>query len=210
MPTHLPVDAHELDRLLLAVPVHVLFFDSGLICRYAAPSGPHFLGRTAEELLGVPAQLILPAELALEQRLRGVAETQQAWTAERVAYPADPGGAWPAGTWDISLQPWTLLPDGAPLRGEDGLLLSCLTHRNGTATRPPDVGVNRVGDADQAAALLERMRTQLTVIRGFAGLLDRRPVGAAGTPELARIQAAALALTRLLEDYEDVTEPYFR
>ena len=45
VPSGLPLDVAALDRMLTVLPVHVLYFDAGLLCRYAAPAGLQFLGR---------------------------------------------------------------------------------------------------------------------------------------------------------------------
>src|SRR5262249_16004919 len=111
VPMHGAVDWQELDLLIVAVPLPLLYFDRGLICRYAAPSGPHLLGRSIPELLGAPVHTVFPPELEMARRVEAVQRTQTAWHGERIAYPGGHGGAsdsseaWPAGVWNVNLRP---------------------------------------------------------------------------------------------------------
>jgi hypothetical protein len=214
VPSDRPLDWQSLDQLVLSIPVHVLYFDGGLICRYAAPAGPHFLGQPASALVGRPASQILPPELALAPRLEQVLTSQQPWHSEQVAYPAGPQAQWPAGSWQVHARPWTLAearpaavtPDNG--RHHAGVLVSCLPGPTATMT---DAAVthNLVQEGERAAVLLEGIRTQLTVIRGFSGLLQRRgQTDAFADGALRHVDRAARTLTELVQQYETATQAH--
>jgi hypothetical protein len=215
VPADLPLNVAALDRILIALPVHVLYFDDRLFCRYAAPAGPHFLGWTADDLLGTAAARIFPGEMALEPQFARVLTTQSSWLGKHLAYPAGPGGAWDAGAWDVHLEPWTLSDEPAHSAGTHlpidesavgraaGVLMSCLPCERQEAGLSSNAAGSIVGD-ERVARLLDGIRNQLTVIGGFAGLLRRRPGGDAD-PAVERIGRAVVALGVLLEQYETAT-----
>ncbi len=203
-----------LHRMLLLVPAHILLFDADRICRYAAPFGPSFLSQRVDDLLGAPATVVL-ADMAfvlasLEQVLaRG----------EPIAHPAVPApaharGLWNAERWHLYLQPWRTdrrgahaTPAIAPAAATAGVLLSC------HPASPREPAVDSIGlpfwatESERSARLLERIRTQLTVIQGNTQAFQRRAARAAQAPalELDRVVAAVREADRLLAEYEQAT-----
>lgn len=229
MVTQLPLDTETFDALMHALPVHVFFFDRELLCRYAAPAGPFFLGQPAGELLGRHVQAVFPAETALTPYLSAVLETREAWRANRLSYPAGPEETWPAGIWEVYAQPHSIsLPATAGRRGGDrrrrqdwrGVLVSCIevdgsddrlrVNAPGAGSDPATsvaaaFGDGRALESRRCSALVERVRTKLTVIRGFTQLLHWRQRAAhpeADLAELARINEATNELSELLSNYE--------
>lgn len=220
-----------LDGMLHALPVHVLCFDHDLICRYAAPWGPYFLGFSGKELCGQHVDSVFTDGVAMRPYLETVLHTNQPWHLERLPYPGGPNGEWPAGVWSVHAQPFdppVRAPEGAPAAGSNkgrrrrfrlrlnpGVLVSFTDRGDHDAiahepTREPNGGASEFaagGTAERrrAAMLLERIRTKLTVIRGFTQLLRRRIQRVQpGTEvaELTRITDAIGELETLLDRYE--------
>jgi len=220
------LDRDALDGMLHALPSHILFFDDALICRYAAPSGSHFLGIGAEEAPGLPLDRVIPPLLSMRPYLESVLHSQQPVRIPHLHYPGDPNGRWDAGTWDIYIQPYSLRshgPDEAGATPGDtmpGVLMTCIesicvyenlpghTPGSPSAGQEADVALTPVGQAhvaNRSAAFVERVRTKLTVIRGFAQLMRQREQRAhpeADLSELNRISEATNELTDLLQRYE--------
>ncbi len=209
-------DAARLQRMLMQLPVHVFVFDARLVCRFAAPSGPAFLGRTVDQLVSVPAMEIFGRVTAIVPRLLQVVQSGTAWMHPALSYPADPAGQWPAGTWQVHVQPWLdglAEPDEAEAAVEamaagqpatHGVLVCCAPiETQGGAERPPDSGEWNA-EGRRSALLLERIRTKLTVIRGNVELFARRELRAGSQPplEIARVTAAVDDAERLLREYE--------
>lgn len=232
-----------LDGVLLALPVHVLCFDQDLICRYAAPSGAHFLGRSRDELHGQHVDRVFPVGMALRPYLETVLHTNQPWRTERLPYPGGPNGAWPPGAWAVHALPFEPpageRADEPPARGRvrsrirarlrPGVLVSCMERgernergqhragvRAGRTAPPPGSGeatgfvAGEAAERHRAAMLIERVRTKLTVIRGFTQLLRRRIHRAQPgleIQELTRITTAIGELDALLDRYERSEHP---
>lgn len=97
--------------------------------------------------------------------------------------------------------PSASMPEGPTT---DGVLVSCLPGASGTARDTG--GVTLSDEGRRSAELLEGIRTQLTVIRGYAGLLKRpastRPVDAVA----ARIDRAVRQVADQLATYEATTQ----
>ncbi|HZQ38630.1 MAG TPA: hypothetical protein VFD32_22080 [Dehalococcoidia bacterium] len=211
-------DAARFQQLLMQVPVHIFVFDARLVCRFAAPSGPAFLGRTVDQLVSAPALEVFSRASAIVPRLLQVIQSGTSWVHPALTYPADPSGQWPAGVWQVHVQPWhdglteveaaesvpetTDTPAGriaAP-----GVLVCCapIATEDGAEQRAASDEWHTEGR--RSAQLLERIRTKLTVIRGNVDLFTRRELRAGGQPprELARITAAVDDAERLLREYE--------
>jgi hypothetical protein len=199
-----------LNRLLLLVPAHVLLFDANRICRYAAPNGRRFLGRLAEELVGVPAAIVLADVAFLVPSLDQVLASGEPLVQHDVPSPSGARGPWEAGTWRVYLQPWRngSLAAG-PSRGAavSGVLLSC--HPSARAAPAADEGETPdwAIEGQRSARLLERIRNQLTVIQGSTQALQRRVARAAlaPAPEFERVVAAVREADRALAEYERAT-----
>jgi hypothetical protein len=232
-----PLTRETLDGILQTLPVHVLCFDGALICRYAAPSGPQFLGRTASELLGRHADQIFPDGATFRPYVQAVLHTNQPWYAERVPYPAGPNGSWPAGTWRVHAQPFVPTQGGREYRDdsipsqddaghrerhEPAVLVSCYDYgTEDLALTSVETGLlgtapigafqaGSVAERHRTAMLLERVRTKLTVIRGFSQLLRRRVrhmQPGAEVQEVSRITEAISELDSLLTEYEESDRP---
>jgi nitrogen-specific signal transduction histidine kinase len=196
------LDRQALDTFLRSLPVHVLFFDAELICRYAAPDGSHFLGTPTDALIDRPVEYIFPAEVDLRPRLDRVLRTGRTWRSDYVPYPAGPDGAWPGGAWAVHARPLAVAVQSDVASARTGshhprsghaVLVSCFERSDWSAS-----------------ALVERVRTKLTVIRGFAQLLRsrlRREQPRTNSTELDRISNAVVELDSLLTDFEDATRP---
>ncbi len=209
-------DAARLQRMLMQLPVHVFIFDARLVCRFAAPSGPAFLGRTVDQLVSAPAMEIFARVGAIVPRLLQVVQSGTTWMHPAMSYPADPAGQWPAGTWQIHAQPWhdglteldeaeaALVEMTAGRPAVHGVLVCCapIEASDGAEGRPDSGEWNAEGR--RSALLLERIRTKLTVIRGNVELFARRELRAGVQPplELARVTAAVDDAERLLREYE--------
>src|SRR5579885_3260990 len=124
MAGNIPLDREALHRLLVAVPVHVLCFDSTLRCRYAAPAGGHLLGIPADDLPGKELSAILPCTDDLRAAAQKVLESGGVMQIEHVVFPEDTAGRWQASAWMLRVQPWSLpaVPstDGGRWAGGDG------------------------------------------------------------------------------------------
>lgn len=211
-------EAASLEQMLLLLPVHVFLFDTRLVCRFAAPSGPSFLGRTVDELVSAPAMEIFGRVAIMVPRLLQVAQSGTVWMHPSLAYPADPAGQWPAGTWQIHAQPWrdglfeladTGTPAPALSRPADrpaahGVLVCCQPLEPSAGAPPAPEPAEWHAEGRRTAQLLERLRTKLTVIRGHVELLARRELRSGGRQplELARVTAAVDDAERLLREYE--------
>ena len=234
MALHHTFKREALDGMLQALPVHVFYFDHDLMCRYAAPIGPRFLGQPADELLGRPLEGIFPPDLSLRPQLETVLQTQQPWRSDHLPYPSGPQDAWPAGAWRIHAHPYA--PDDGPLpspTASDGhqhalqykpaVLVSCIEKPceehwvlpagvpfgDDTAARLPNWATSGV-ESPRVAALLERIRTKLTIVRGFTQLLRRRyrrENPDVDVHELDRISGAVRQLDELLYQYEYGDDP---
>jgi PAS domain-containing protein len=201
----LAFDRELLHELLLAAPIDVLCFDEKLVCRYAAPAGGRFLGRAPAELQGRPLAALFPQLGMLVEAAPGVLASGGPRRFEHVALGAE------AAPND---EPWTLrlqrcLPKH-PRSGEGAstlLLLTCLR-----CACPDRCCPARAVPADDAGAielwrntsLPERVRTKLTVISGFAQLLQRRSrsLPSRVQADVEHINAAARELSELIERYE--------
>lgn len=201
VPTMGPVlDRQALDTFLRTLPVHVLFFDGQLICRYAAPDGSHFLGTPTDALIDRSVDTIFPDEVGLRPRLERVLRTGRTWRSDYVPYPAGPEGAWPGGAWTVHARPMVVAPQSNSASAD----ASSRSRRSS-----PAVLVSCFERSDWSAfALVERVRTKLTVIRGFSQLLRRRlhrDQPHTRSTELDRISNAIVELDSLLSDFEDGT-----
>jgi hypothetical protein len=229
MAPRVPFDDPLMDGVLKALPVHVLYFDRGLICRYAAPYGERFLGRREEELLGRHAALIFPGA-TVSPSLEATLDTGDPWRCDHLEYPAGPDAAWQGGVWRIDAR---VLPAPVPAAGDScesgsavddmppraekrGVLVSCI-ERTGEPDAPANsseidsnslaeaYAAGRAAEARHWAALIERVRTKLTIIRGFTQLMRRRhraTATRADQTELERIATATNELIDVVRNYE--------
>jgi signal transduction histidine kinase len=205
--------------MLIKVPVHIFVFDARLICRFAAPYGPAFLGRTNDQFVSAPALEIFARVSAIVPRLLQVTQTGVTWAHPSLAYPADPAGQWPAGVWQVHMQPWDgelteeLLEeqgqeaaaeelDGGP--AANGVLVCCAPIEQESGSEPASAAAEWHAEGRRSAQLIERIRTKLTVIRGNVELFTRRELRAGGPLplELVRVTAAVDDAERLLREYE--------
>jgi signal transduction histidine kinase len=224
MTAQMTLDRHTLHQMLLAVPVHVLCFDRELVCRYAAPAGGSLLGIDAFDLIGRELHRILPDAGELQPLLRLVFDTGRRQQIEHFELERQGSGAVRGDAWMLLAQPCTLgtAADAAPALGgapgqEAAVLLTCYRCTCAHRCCPADAAharelvpagsafeEGRDAEARRSAMLLERVRTKLTVIRGFAQLLRRRShrSPASELDELERINQAAGELDDLLARYE--------
>jgi len=213
-------EAARLQQMLLLLPVHVFVFDARLVCRFAAPFGPSFLGRTVDQLVSTPALEIFSRVAAVVPRLLQVLQSGSTWMHPALSYPADPAGHWPAGAWKVHLQPW---PDGLQELADTehsapessaaenqpaaaGVLVCCQpVEPQADAGVAPEEAWQTEGR--RTAQLLERIRTKLTVIRGHVELLARRETRSGERQALAlvRVTAAVDDAERLLREYEQAS-----
>jgi len=214
-------EAIALHQLLLLLPAHVFLFDTEFVCRYAAPYGPHFLGRPVAELVSTRAADLFAEVLPLVPGIMQVMETGTSWAHPCVPYPAGPQGAWSAGMWQVQIQPWAdglVAPESVPQQSRlrqgrrqpaaapvNGAVVSCQPIDAAPVVPAPaqDTG-DWHAEGQRSALLLERIRTKLTVIRGNADLFQRREarLGRPRALELERVKAAVDDADRLLREYE--------
>lgn len=240
MTAHQTLDRDTLHEMLVALPVHVLCFDEGFICRYAAPAGTHFLGLEPDELIGRTADEVLPQGDRIRADLEAVLRSGETRRIEHLDFPAAADGSWPAGAWTLHAQPHVLRRARRGVRqqavyepSEEATNRGAGRHRRRIkvvlvtcyrcvcsaccalpSAAPPEapasgpvqplVWDDGETEARRSAILLERIRTKLTVIRGFAQLLRRRSQGgeAERLDEVERINEAAGELDDLLARYE--------
>lgn len=211
-------EAARLQRLLLQAPMHIFVFDARLVCRFAAPHGPAFLGRTVDQLVSAPALEIFSRVATIVPRLLQVVQSGTSWVHPALAYPADPAGRWPAGAWQVHLQPWhdgmgaanaaeagpAAMEEPADQLAAPGVLVCCAPIEAPSGAEPASDAGEWHAEGRRSAQLLERIRTKLTVIRGNVELFTRRELRTGRQPplELARITAAVDDAERLLREYE--------
>jgi hypothetical protein len=208
----LAFDRETLHQLLLAAPIHVLCFDEQLVCRYAAPAGGHFLDWEPPDLQGRALTDLFPQLDLLPAAARAVLAGGAAHQFEHVTFGTEA---------ERQDSPWTLRLQRcvAKHRRTDEvaavlLVLTCARCacaerccRGSTAGRAGSLAVATGGYTPAAwgsTTLLERVRTKLTVIGGFAQLLRRRSrqLPPAALADVERINQAARELGELLERYE--------
>ncbi len=197
-----------LNLLLYQAPLDALLFDAELVCRYAAPAADTLLGRTAAELIGLPADAIFgPGHSDLLAALHLAASAASTYTYPAYRSTAPPAGATAQETvvacWSVRIEP-VLLHDYRGREEFRGVLVTLAdvadlaterdTLRQREAeltTESADLRLQLEARRQRAVAARERVRAQLTPVVGYLQVLSRRP-------ELLAGEDPAAVLARLL------------
>jgi hypothetical protein len=156
------------DTVLRLVPAHVFIFDSALVCRYAAPTGGAFLGRSQEQLTGRHAFEILPAAgNGLRPMLERAAYEGSGWSTPQYRYNHRLDGAEIAYIWAIEVEPLAVADQrGVLLTFCD--VLELVEERDRLRERSAE-------REQQLVVAEERVRTVMTSALGYLQILARRP-----------------------------------
>ena len=169
-----------LDTLLQLAPVDVLLFDTGLVCRYAAPAEDTLFGRTAEELTGRhAADIFPPAANGLRPVLERAAREAAGWRDARYRYRSPTDGNQTLYCWSVRVDPVAVedfrgvlvtLADVQDLADENDQLRAEVeaAHRREAALRTALVNLQAT------------VRTLLAPVVGYLQLVSRRPHVLAG------------------------------
>ncbi|MGH2587633.1 MAG: PAS domain-containing protein [Dehalococcoidia bacterium] len=163
------------DAMLRLVPLNLLFFDAGLICRYAAPIGDHVLGRRAEELLGLPAMEILPPEPDdLGSALERAVSDATPWHNPEYRFAGTLDGSEQLFCWSIRLDPVRV----GDIRGVLVAWADILAETQERDRLLVEADVYQHEAEERNAALIEAfsdLRNAITPLSGYLQLIVRRP-----------------------------------
>lgn len=189
-----------------SLPAMVAYWDTGLRCRYSNLQYRDWFGRTAEEMDGLPAQLVMGPELfAKNEPYLRRAMDGEAQTFERTLVSPSGSNA-------------HMLARYIPDQDADGRILGLLALlMDVTTLKETELHLKEANDIARKALLTaedalrakqaflanvsHELRNPLTGVIGFSELMSKEGrLDARATEQLAHIQAASVSLLRTIDD----------
>jgi nitrogen fixation/metabolism regulation signal transduction histidine kinase len=177
-----PLPGSLLDRVLISAPLHVFVFDRRLICRYAAPAGDRFLGRTRDQLVGCHAAEVVPSSgNGLQPALERVAAGGAIWQHPSYRYRHRTAAREMRYIWTVQARP-------LPIEDETGVLLmlqdviDAVHERDRLENENNELRAALVAEHGRQAAarrarheLRAKIRNLLAPVAGYLQVIARRP-----------------------------------
>lgn len=163
------------ETLLQLAPVNVFFFDTELVCRYAAPVGDEFLGLHRDLMPGRPAAEILPpAANGLRREMERAALQATSWHNPEYHFVHHAAGQETPCCWTIHIEPVTV-------ESFRGVMVSWSDVKERADERESlraDLEEQRQANVERDSALmalLSDLRNMITPISGYLQVIARRP-----------------------------------